>query len=452
MVDQADIEIYQGDDYAAIVTVTDATTGGPADLTGYTATAHVRIMHVYFWPPYEIEIGCVIKLPNQVELQIPHYNSFKLHCDYVWDLMLTNASGLVTTILTGRVLTTKRITTTDTTGGLVLTPWNEDVNAAGYNLVNLGCAALDYPPSPGVNGPVWLCCNSMGALTISDKNKVSKVWVTQAGQVGVGATPGYAVDVQGSVNVSSGNNYLINGIPLALGQPQTPWTSNVDAFGYSLLNAGAVQATSVTIAGVPALADPTTTLGDILVRGASALGRLGVGTNGQVLTADSTQVLGVKWATPTGGAGNPAAPVNSVQFNSAGLFGGSANLSWNNVSNTLTVTGNVTATSFTTTSTRALKTEIRPTDTGEIEQAFAGLHPMHYRRRETNASEYGFIAEEMAGCPALHSALAWDGDRLSGYSLAQVLTIAIAKIQLLEAQLAQLRESRKETNYDRNPE
>jgi hypothetical protein len=43
------------------------------------------------------------------------------------------------------------------------------------------------------------------------------------------------------------------------------------------------------------LADPTTTLGDLLVRGAAAVTRLGVGTNGQVLTADSTQALGVKW-------------------------------------------------------------------------------------------------------------------------------------------------------------
>ena len=44
---------------------------------------------------------------------------------------------------------------------------------------------------------------------------------------------------------------------------------------------------------------PTTTKGDIAVRGtANRDGRLAVGADGQVLTADSTQTLGVKYAAP----------------------------------------------------------------------------------------------------------------------------------------------------------
>jgi len=42
-------------------------------------------------------------------------------------------------------------------------------------------------------------------------------------------------------------------------------------------------------------ADPTTTKGDLIIHGTTTT-RLGVGTDGQVLTADSTQTLGAKWA------------------------------------------------------------------------------------------------------------------------------------------------------------
>lgn len=71
------------------------------------------------------------------------------------------------------------------------------------------------------------------------------------------------------------------------------WGGNVNGGGYTLSN---VQISGSVTAGMP---DPTTTLGDLIVRGTNPPAtRLGVGSNGQVLTADSTQPLGVKWATP----------------------------------------------------------------------------------------------------------------------------------------------------------
>ena len=45
-----------------------------------------------------------------------------------------------------------------------------------------------------------------------------------------------------------------------------------------------------------------------------------------------------------GGAGNPAAPVNSLQFNNGGVFGGSANLIFTGT--VVSVVGNVVATNF----------------------------------------------------------------------------------------------------------
>lgn len=51
---------------------------------------------------------------------------------------------------------------------------------------------------------------------------------------------------------------------------------------------------------------PTTTKGDIIVRNSTTNTRLPVGSDGQVLTADAAQALGVKWAAP--GAGTYTAP------------------------------------------------------------------------------------------------------------------------------------------------
>jgi hypothetical protein len=44
-----------------------------------------------------------------------------------------------------------------------------------------------------------------------------------------------------------------------------------------------------------------TTKGDLLGRSSSAAARLGVGANGTVLTADSAETTGLKWATPAAG-------------------------------------------------------------------------------------------------------------------------------------------------------
>lgn len=62
------------------------------------------------------------------------------------------------------------------------------------------------------------------------------------------------------------------------------------------------------------LADPTTTAGDILARNSSTLTRVPVGTDGQVLTADSGQTTGVVWATPSSA---PAAPLEASNYSIA---------------------------------------------------------------------------------------------------------------------------------------
>jgi len=66
-----------------------------------------------------------------------------------------------------------------------------------------------------------------------------------------------------------------------------------------------------TEAGLLVPKSTVTTKGDLIVgTGSGAITRRGVGSNGQVLTADSTQTDGVKWATPSTGSSG-GAPLDS---------------------------------------------------------------------------------------------------------------------------------------------
>jgi hypothetical protein len=77
---------------------------------------------------------------------------------------------------------------------------------------------------------------------------------------------------------------------------------------------GAVGATGpIGATGTTGAEGGTTTLttkGDLLTRSSSAIARLGVGANGTVLTADSAETLGIKWA--AGGSSFPASATATV--------------------------------------------------------------------------------------------------------------------------------------------
>jgi hypothetical protein len=69
------------------------------------------------------------------------------------------------------------------------------------------------------------------------------------------------------------------------------------------------------------LKNVATTKGDIVAApSANNFSRLGVGSNGQVLTADSTQTLGVKWATPSAGSSGALTLLSTSTLSGTGTF------------------------------------------------------------------------------------------------------------------------------------
>lgn len=106
---KANLAIYQGDDYAATVTVTDGDTGQPADLTGYLAQAQIRAGYADSKPDVLVEIQTAIA-GSTVALTIPAAETQTLAGNYLWDLQLISPAGTTTTILAGTVSAASEVT------------------------------------------------------------------------------------------------------------------------------------------------------------------------------------------------------------------------------------------------------------------------------------------------------------------------------------------------------
>jgi len=106
---QADLGIYQGDDFAAVVIVNNG--GSTVDLTTYTITAQIRRDVADNSPAVACEMDIEVD-GNQILLSLDHDATAQLSGDYVWDLQLVDPTGKVDTILAGGVCVTQEVTRT----------------------------------------------------------------------------------------------------------------------------------------------------------------------------------------------------------------------------------------------------------------------------------------------------------------------------------------------------
>jgi hypothetical protein len=122
-----------------------------------------------------------------------------------------------------------------------------------------------------------------------------------------------------------------------------------------------IAAATTGSSGIPA--STVTAKGDTLAAtGSAAVARVGVGTNGQVYTADSTASTGVKWATPTTYTDEQAQDAAAALFTGGTHTG--VSFTYNDTANTVNAT--VSGAAYTDAQARAAVANYQPADHGYL--------------------------------------------------------------------------------------
>jgi len=221
---------------------------------------------------------------------------------------------------------------TDVVAGTALTGGAASGSATLNVDVGLGASKIPQVGGSGISANSIILSNGTGNLTHQTLTN-GQLLIGSTGFAPVAAT---LTGTANQVNVSNGSGSITLSTPQDIHTGASP-TFNALTLSTALpIGSGGTGQTTAT-AAMNAL-DPLTTKGDVLVHNGTDSIRLPVGTDTWVLTADSTQASGVKWAAAAGGSdnlGNHTATTN-VQMSGNTIYGNSTasgNLTLDSTSN-----------------------------------------------------------------------------------------------------------------------
>ena len=185
--------------------------------------------------------------------------------------------------------------------------WGGDVNGGGHILSNVQLVGI-IETAVAVSSVFGRTGDVIAVTGDYTPDQVGAVPLTRLVSPGVGLSGGGALsaDITLSVAPDTTNQrvaILSEGVAVAT-RPAMNFEHGANVTVTITDNPGAnrVDVAISSTGGGGGMVDPTTTIGDLIVRGSAAPNRLPIGLDGQVLTADSTSTLHVKWAAASVGS------------------------------------------------------------------------------------------------------------------------------------------------------
>jgi hypothetical protein len=230
-----------------------------------------------------------------------------------------------------------------TGSGAGQTPWTSAIDAASNSLANVSYIGINGSIDVLTRVAISTLTTELGirvanssptgnaAIQVQNDNATSKVQVLSYGS-GFGGT----LQQTGGLNASVGHltfsmagseaMRIVSAKRVLIGATVDDGANLLQVNGkIKSLTGGIVypDGTIQTTAAGIGMSDPTLAKGDLIVRSATAPTRIAVGSDGQILMADSTQTLGVKWTAPPSGQTPWLQNVNAAGFNlfSVGALG-----------------------------------------------------------------------------------------------------------------------------------